>query len=363
MQTIALLSTGDEIVNGDILNTNSQVIAQHLFDVGIQPGLHLTVNDNQDDIEKAIRFLLTYHAGLIITGGLGPTSDDRTRYALSRVLNTALVFDERCWQWVVERLTRLSLPIPDTNRQQCLFPKDAVIFHNDNGTAAACRVTHGQQPIFMLPGPPFECLPIFEREVLPDLQASGYARPLFRCQWLLLGVSEGSIAKQLDPLAENSDCYLGYRINPPYLEIKLQSTSAQALEKMRILFETLIGAQSISTNKQKASTQLKQWIVEKQYPVHIEDQATGGLLMTTLLDPSSYPYLCFTHTPTTRITLSGLTHYWHHEKGSSVLKISIHTGQNTHHATLSVPFRKERTPLFAVEIACWEIFRHLQSLK
>ena len=92
MPKIALLSTGDELVNGDVLNTNSQHLARQLLDHAIQPGLHITASDDQNQIESAMRFLLADHAGLIITGGLGPTSDDRTRFALEAVLNTRAGF-------------------------------------------------------------------------------------------------------------------------------------------------------------------------------------------------------------------------------------------------------------------------------
>ena len=264
----------------------------------------------------------------------------------------------------MDRLRRFSLPIPETNRQQCLFPPDAIIFPNNNGTAAGCRVMHGQQPIFMLPGPPFECLPIFESHVLPYLLTQGYAQPLFRCEWLLLGVSEGSIAELLDTLVKNSGCYVGYRINHPYLEIKLQSADAEALEKMRRQFEAIIGAQSVSRSRQKASAQLKQYIHENSRALQIDDRATGGLLATILLDPVSYPYLDFTCIPVNpdaiQITLRGMDSYWRNQAQSkTLLKLEINTGINRHRTELMIPFRRERTPAYAVEIASWEILKTL----
>jgi nicotinamide-nucleotide amidase len=84
---IALLATGDEITNGDILNTNAQIIAQKLFSNGMHVGLHMTSPDNTNEIEASIQYLLKTHHALIITGGLGPTSDDITRYALSKAIN------------------------------------------------------------------------------------------------------------------------------------------------------------------------------------------------------------------------------------------------------------------------------------
>lgn len=366
MPKIALLSTGDEIINGDVLNTNSQTFAHLLFAENIQPGQHATASDDQAEIEQTIRFLLAGHAGLIITGGLGPTSDDRTRFALAKVLDTELVFDEACWRQVMQRLQRLSLPIPDTNRQQCLFPRNAIIFSNDNGTAAGCLVMHGRQPVFMLPGPPFECLPIFEKQVLPYLQTHGFARPLLRCEWLLLGVSEGSIAALLDPLMENSDCYVGYRINPPYLEVKLQSAHPQAFEKLRAQFQALIGGQSISTQKQKASAQLIALISALQIPIQITDHATGGALSAAILTLDTYPYLHFNEpvkgAGAIQIVIRGLENYWRRQPSSDLLNISLSYQGHSYDLSAQAPFRQARTVLYAVEIACREILECLKAI-
>lgn len=367
IRKIALLATGDELTNGDVLNTNSQVIAEQLFKHHIQPGLHATANDEQAEIEKAMRFLLADHAGLIITGGLGPTSDDRTRFALGKILNTELIFDDACWQRVVERLQRLSLPVPDTNRQQCLFPRGAVIFPNDNGTAAACQVMTGEKPVFLLPGPPFECLPIFEKQVLPYLQAQGYAQPMFRCEWLLLGVSEGSVAAQLDPLMENSACTVGYRVNAPYLEVKLQSANRDALEKLRTEFNALIGQQSVSSQKQKASAQLIEMILTLQIPINITDHATGGLLSATILTPDTYAYLHFdkpaANSPAIQINISGLDNYWRKQTTGDMASVVITYEGRRHHLGATVPSRQNRTLLYALEAICWEILRCLKVIQ
>ena len=139
LHSVALLATGDEIINGDILNSNAQEIAQKLVEHGIQVGMHLTVGDNSAEIRAAISFLLQHHRALIITGGLGPTTDDLTRYALAEVLNRELLFDEPTWQRIVDPLNKLGYTVPpENNRQQALFPEHAVIIPNVHGTAAGC---------------------------------------------------------------------------------------------------------------------------------------------------------------------------------------------------------------------------------
>ena len=136
---VALLATGDEISNGDILNTNTKELAARLFNHGIHIGNHLVTGDNTADIELAIKFLLDSHDALIITGGLGPTSDDLTRYALSKAINRPLHFHEEVWQNIVNRLRHFGYDSPPpSNRQQAIFPEGASIIPNPNGTAAGC---------------------------------------------------------------------------------------------------------------------------------------------------------------------------------------------------------------------------------
>src|SRR5690606_22518662 len=97
---IAFLATGEEIINGDIQDTNATYFAQHFIEQGIQPGRRVTVGDHRQETENAIRYLLADHDALITIGGLGPTSDDLTRFAVADALGLTLTFDEQAWQWV-----------------------------------------------------------------------------------------------------------------------------------------------------------------------------------------------------------------------------------------------------------------------
>lgn len=111
-KSIALLATGDEILHGDILNTNSQQTSQRLLNQQIIVKTHFSTGDNIAEIKQAIEFLLKHHDGLIITGGLGPTSDDLTRYALSEAINKPLIFDNPTWENICERIKKFGYPTP-----------------------------------------------------------------------------------------------------------------------------------------------------------------------------------------------------------------------------------------------------------
>ncbi|EKD73108.1 MAG: hypothetical protein ACD_45C00461G0005 [uncultured bacterium] len=357
---IALLATGDEISNGDILNTNSQEIAHRLFSEGMHVGTHMVVTDHIVEIEQAIQFLLRTHNALIITGGLGPTSDDLTRYALSNAIHRPLVFDEATWNGIVNRLKQFGYATPpSSNRQQALFPEGATIIPNANGTAAGCMMTSDLQLIFMLPGPPTECLPIFEQVVLPKLKQSGLQQIEYHKNWLLFGVSEGQIAEKLDAIAKPYDCITGYRLCYPYIEFKLHSNRQNDFNTLVPQIEHVIQPYLIGDGSQPASQLLRDQLTKLDFTLNVHDFATGGLLESLLKTPTTYSHLQFDpkKNHTHQIMIKGLDEFWQGTSNKSQTRLEIHftfpNKSDVIHA--DIPFRGLRVKHYAVEFICWKI--------
>lgn len=239
---IALLATGNELVEGDILNTNGQVIAQTLVKHGFELGLHVVAADDDADLETALTFLLPLHKAVIITGGLGPTSDDRTRQALSKVTRAELQFDETVWQSICELFqTRLGRQPHPVNRQQALFPHGSTVLPNPEGSAAGCKMQYQNNLIYMLPGPPNECLLMFENFVLPDLITNIPHENRIKLSWQLQGASEGEIAALIDEAVKDYPVITGYRASKPYLEVKIYSYHHDKFDEMIIAIKKIIG--------------------------------------------------------------------------------------------------------------------------
>lgn len=373
---IALLATGDEICNGDILNSNSQEIAQRLLSNGIHVGMHMTVADNLSDLETAMRFLLQNHRALIITGGLGPTSDDLTRQALSHVLQRQLIFDEQTWQAIMGRLQRFGFHTPpESNRQQALFPEGATIIPNPNGTAAGCMMKQAALPaqnkdseqfIFMLPGPPIECLPMFDSIVLPMLKNNHFQKVLHYDKWLLFGISEAQIAEELDKLVQPFDCITGYRFWYPYIEFKLYSNNQADFANLVPLVEKAIAPYLIGNGKATASDLLKRKIVTLNSTLAICDFATGGLLESMLKTPETNSHLIFLYdlkksSAALQIKISGLTEFWQQIDNytNTVLEISFIIQGKNQESKHTIPFRGYRVKQYAVEFICWQIYNFL----
>ncbi|MDX1902466.1 MAG: competence/damage-inducible protein A [Gammaproteobacteria bacterium] len=352
---IALLATGDEIVHGDIVNTNSRDIARQLIEHHMTPGTQMVASDHIDDIEQAIRYLLQNHDALIMTGGLGPTSDDITRYALSKALNLPLVFHDHVWDNIVQRLHRFGYDTPpESNRQQALFPAGSIVIPNDAGTAAGCRLEHNDKQIFMLPGPPTECLPMLESIILKQLQQTGFAHESYHANWLLFSVSEGQIAETLDAIAAPLQCQTGYRLSYPYLEFKLYSKDKAQFKMARKKIEEVIQPYLIRDGRQSASRMLRDTINHSHFPLRFCDLATGGLLEHTLKTPHNKNHIQFvSEKDLPNIVIRGLEDYWNDQNTTETkLIIEFLSPFKQNSAEKSIPFRGKRVVEYAVELIC-----------
>ena len=358
---IAILATGDEITNGDILNTNSQVIAQKLFKSGMQVGMHMSARDNIGEIEQCIVALLKTHRAVIITGGLGPTSDDITRYALSQALKQPLIFNEVVWETICKRFQFLGYTgtPPEGNRQQALFPEHATIIPNPDGTAAGCFSRHNNQIVFMLPGPPSECLPMVDAVVLPTLKEANFTEIVFYDQWLLFGVSEGHIAEKLDAIAKPFDCTTGYRLFYPYIEFKLYSNNQDDFNALVAVIEKEIAPYIIDTGKQTASALLIKKLMSLSSVLSIRDLATGGLLEHTLRTPETFSHLDFTPHVDPMVEIKGLEDFWQGGKNHQAsIEITFANGPSL---KKTIPFRGSRVKHYAVEYICQQIYLFLTT--
>lgn len=364
---IGLLATGNELTEGDILNTNGQVIAQTLTEQGISIGLHVITSDAEQDIENALHFLLQSHDTVIITGGLGPTSDDRTRYALSTVINKKLILDENTWQAISARLQKFGFAVHPDNRQQALFPEDAVIIPNNNGTAAGCCVTHAHKTIYMLPGPPGECLAMFHEHVLPTLLLNQKQAGKNKLVWRLLGVVESEIAAQIDALVKSYPVTTGYRVVYPYIDIKIYSEQHAQYNEMLTRITTLVTPHLVSNTAQSASELLIELIKRFSGVISIQDDATGGHLQAALTTPETFKKLYFVdnnkHSSDLHIVITGLTEFWQQQppNGKTSITLQFFVNQQKTERTVTLPYRNQNVVNYAAEYAALEIFRFLSA--
>ena len=207
---IELITVGDELLLGYTVDTNAAHLARELASMGVSIVRRATVGDDANDIASAVREALDRTGAVITTGGLGPTSDDRTRPAIAELFGRDLVPDEERWE-ALRALwkERGRGEIPETNRTQIMIPRGATVLTNRHGTAPGIWLEDERgRWCAMLPGVPREMRGMLADELFPRLTArlDGQQRVVVRSRTLrTTGVAESKLAELLGPLADGID--------------------------------------------------------------------------------------------------------------------------------------------------------------
>lgn len=168
--TVELLAVGTELLLGNIVNTDAQMLSQGLSALGLNVYYHTVVGDNPERLRQAVAVAKDRADIIITTGGLGPTCDDLTKVVLAEAFGKKLVFDERSADRIRAYFARLERPMSENNLQQAMLPEGCTVFDNDWGTAPACAFQAEGKHVILLPGPPRECTALFHNRVVPYLR-------------------------------------------------------------------------------------------------------------------------------------------------------------------------------------------------
>jgi nicotinamide-nucleotide amidase len=363
---IGFLATGDEITTGDVINTNTPKIAEALYAQGFSVGMHLACFDEKQKLKTSLQFLLQEHEIIITVGGLGPTEDDKTCEAIAAVFNKPLEFHDASWQRIYTGISKRFTTVPENNRKQAYFPQGAEILINEHGTADGCYIHGDDKHLFMLPGPPHECLPLFDKEVLPRLKSICANKQPTRYQWQLLGASEAHIAALLRPLADEYQIELGYRAAYPYLEVKLHEENMQNLSGLARAITEVVEPFLVSTTKQHASELLKPYLQSGVVSINMQKDITKGYLYSHLahMMPSSAaePKLSL------QLQTNGMSQFWQKTDAvvddlSLLIKAQDHLRNRAFEHELHVRFSNKGKDSFGFiyEWVCAQVLRVIQK--
>ncbi|EEW3755081.1 nicotinamide mononucleotide deamidase-related protein YfaY [Escherichia coli] len=235
MLKVEMLSTGDEVLHGQIVDTNAAWLADFFFHQGLPLSRRNTVGDNLDDLVTILRERSQHADVLIVNGGLGPTSDDLSALAAATAKGEGLVLHE-AWLKEMERYFhergRVMAP---SNRKQAELPASAEFINNPVGTACGFAVQLNRCLMFFTPGVPSEFKVMVEHEILPRLRERfSLPQPPVCLRLTTFGRSESDLAQSLDTLQLPPGVTMGYRSSMPIIELKLTGPASeqQAMEKL-----------------------------------------------------------------------------------------------------------------------------------
>ena len=170
---VEIVAVGSELLSPDFADTNSLRLTAGLNGIGLRVAFKTIVGDDERDLALVLAAAMRRSRVVLCMGGLGPTEDDRTRETLARLLGRKLVFVPAIRDRIRERFRRRGWPMTASNLKQCYVIAGAEVLDNPNGTAPGEWLEAGRRLIALLPGPPHEILPMFEKEVLPRLARFG----------------------------------------------------------------------------------------------------------------------------------------------------------------------------------------------
>lgn len=223
----AILATGDEITAGEVINSNAAFLSQEITSLSGEVVLHLSVRDRQDDIEAAIQLAHEKADHVVITGGLGPTSDDRTRASVAHYCGKPLILNEQIWLGLQRLFESMGRPTSPGHMDQCKFPEGATLFKNSAGTADGFLMqTSLNKCIWVLPGPPRELQSVWVSGMKSTLQMKLPQRSEVLKTWTVLGKGESEVADFFEDVFAELPCRLGYRAKVPFVIGKVWFDSA-----------------------------------------------------------------------------------------------------------------------------------------
>ena len=285
MINVEMLSTGDEVLHGQIIDTNAAWLADLFFEQGLPLTRRNTVGDDLESLVNILRERSEHADVLIVNGGLGPTGDDLSALAAATAKGEGLVLHE-AWLAQMERFfTDRGRVMAPSNRKQAEIPASAELVDNPVGTACGFAIKLNRCLMFFTPGVPPEFKVMVEQQILPRLRARfTLPEPPLCLRLTTFGRSESDLAQRLDSLPLPPGVSMGYRSSMPIIELKLTGPATQK-EAMLALWpevQRVAGESLIFEGTEGLPAQIARTLKARQLSVTLSEQFTGGLLALQL---------------------------------------------------------------------------------
>jgi nicotinamide-nucleotide amidase len=290
---VSTLSIGDELLSGEIVDSNASEIAAGLFDAGIRVQRHLTVGDNEEAIVEALRELAATNDAVIVTGGLGPTPDDVTAAAAARAAGTELELSEEAVLHLARFATRISGELHPANRRQAMVPKGCSLIDNPLGTACGFNLKLEGAEFYFLPGVPFEMRRMLNETVLARVRKEGNSGGR-RITLKLFGISEAAAAAALEGCIEGgSPVELAYCVRFPeiHLILRARSEHEELLELAAARVRERLHANIFAEDDEGIDDVLAALFRDSGLTLALAESCTGGMIaarITAVAGSSAY---------------------------------------------------------------------------
>ncbi len=295
-----LLTIGDEILIGQVTDTNTVWMAQLLMVNGFHIASKSACADTPEAILTAIRQAEETADIILMTGGLGPTKDDLTKKVLADHFGGRLVFHEETYRRIEKYFEKVGRPVPPVMREvQSMLPDNCLILKNQMGQAPGMWWERGGRVYVSMPGVPFEMQDIMANQVVPRLREKFPGKPIATRTILTAGEGESNIARRLESFEENLPSNIKLAYLPTLLQVRLRLTGshddASFLEKQldteAAKLQSILGDITYGTDEETLEQVLGQLLLEKNLTICTAESCTGGYvaqLITSVAGASAY---------------------------------------------------------------------------
>ena len=294
-----IVTTGSELLLGQIVDTNAAWMARHLNEIGIHLYYKSTVGDNEKRLCELLQTCLGRSNVVIVTGGLGPTADDITRQALARAMEVPLVTHEPTLEGLRKRFSHWGTKMTANNQRQALVPASAEIVPNPVGTAPGIRVETGECVLFALPGVPREMKHMMTESVLPFLRTRTGGMGIIRTRTLrTIGIGESMLDHELGELLHSPNPTVGLAAHTGQADIRITARGRSEPEVESLLdgmegqVRSLVGRHVYSNEKDKdIAVHVAELLEAYRTRLVLFEPQTGGHIADRLRASSTVPLL------------------------------------------------------------------------
>jgi competence/damage-inducible protein CinA-like protein len=284
---VVVLTIGDELLRGDVVDTNAAWLGRRLFELGHLVAARVTVGDTVADIVRGLIEVGARADVAIVSGGLGPTEDDRTAEAAARAAQVGRTPHEPSLGRMRERFAKLGLHFTPNNERQALLPDGAEALGNDHGTAPGFALSIGGCRCYFLPGVPRELRPMFDEKVAPRLPGE----PLFARTLHVFGMGESHADHALRDLQAGA-VQIHYQTRFPENLVKLVSRDAAELARVEAEVRSRLGAAVYAADDESLAAVVGADLRARGATLGLAESCTGGLLGHLITEvPGSSDYL------------------------------------------------------------------------
>jgi len=292
--TSYIIAIGDELLIGQVTDTNSGWIAQTLIPLGVSVTGKITVSDQESDIVHALNYATSHADIIIITGGLGPTKDDLTASVLADYFGTQLVFNEEEYSKIKAKLAQYQVKVSESHYQQSHLPESATLLENALGTASGLWFEQEDKIYVAMPGVPREMKVIMNDEVLPRLLAKAGEKHILYKTFLVAGIQESLLSEKLEAVEQEIPSFLSLAYLPKLGNIRLRiggthKDKALLAEAVQIVGEKIfeaVGAYIVAKEDIDFAQAIGEMLIKQNATLATAESCTGGNIAKLLTQNS-----------------------------------------------------------------------------